>query len=113
MQWLRITTPNNFEKETSIMSSQSNDSQFSSFLEQRAQALFERIQYGCCVSDLMDFLAENESQWEKRAMWIMNQEFFRNESVCSYLDMSDEFLETDQWINDVVQEIDNRIEQDR
>jgi len=93
------------------MTSQNN--QTVSILEQRAEALFERIQYGCCVADLMDFLAENESQWEKRAKWIMDQEFFRNESVCSYLDMSDEFLGTDQWITNVVQEIDNRIEQDR
>lgn len=95
------------------MNAQTNNSQISSILEQRAEALFERIQCGCCVSDLMDFLAENESQWEKRAKWIMDQEFFRNESVCSYLDMSDEFIETDQWVNDVIQRIDNRIEQNR
>lgn len=96
------------------MNSQINESQSSSILEQRAEALFDLIYEGEYTFDaLMDFLAENESQWEKREKWIMDQEFFRNESVCSYLDMSDELLQTEQWINDVIQEIDTRLETNR
>lgn len=93
------------------MNPQANNSQFSSVLEQRAQALFERIQYGCCVSDLMDFLAENESQWEKRAKWIMDQHWFQSEATFR-LDLEEE-LDYTKWTTNVVQEIDNRIVQDR
>lgn len=93
------------------MTSQTNDSQFSSILEQRAEALFEKIQYGCCVSDLMDFLVENESQWEKRAKWIMDQHWFQSEASFR-LDVAEE-LDYTTWTTNVVQEIDKRIEQDR
>ena len=93
------------------MTPQTNDSQFSSILEQRAEALFEKIQYGCCVSDLMDFLAENESQWEKRAKWIMDQHWFQSEASFR-LDVADE-LDYTKWTTNVVQAIDIRIEQDR
>ena len=89
------------------MNSQINESQSSSILEQRAEALFET----CCVSDLMDFLAENESQWEKRAKWIMDQHWFQSEASFR-LDVAEE-LDYTKWTTNVVHEIDNRIEQDR
>ena len=91
------------------MASQNN--QTVSILEQRAEALFEKIQYGCCVSDLMDFLAENESQWEKRAKWIMDQHWFQPEATFR-LDLEEE-LDYTKWTTIVIQEIDNRIKQNR
>lgn len=94
------------------MNPQANNSQFSSVLEQRAQELFDLMYAGECTFDaLMDFLAENESQWEKRAKWIMDQHWFQSEATFR-LDLEEE-LDYTKWTTNVVQEIDNRIEQDR
>lgn len=75
-----------------------------------AEILFEQMQDGASISDIIQTLSDHETKSQKRLEWLLNEDWVQREGSFELSVVNEDF---EVWQNEFLQEIDTRIEKDQ